>query len=771
MKMNTIYKLSIFAGAFLAAFAAVSCTKGDERLPESEGFAITFRTGTSSAVQVKGTPTAGDDAFNENLLNSVYYFLYPMDKTDVAPTVSGFKSGISETESYTAQIPVSANAVVNELFASGNKCQLFAVANPPADLVSSLEGKPTLAQLRSMVVLSSLNDIPQANFTLVYDDTITASSLSQTVAVNAVVEMKHLAAKFTFGAIVAPSIEMPTGEVYTPYGLNVRLCNGVNRTTMSGWDKTVIEEGDWFDSELIELAVDPEDPTITIEDIDYTKFKASKPAYSYPMEWEFNSETEPYLMYELNWKITSATSTSYKALYYKLTLGRRSIMSNEWYDISGKLTVLGSLYPEEPKEIYYYMDYLVSGWKDALTVEGNSGINTPAEIKDTRYLAVPQTEWTLNNKNEVIIPFSSSHECIVENAKLIKVSYSSGTESTSTTNLNPASTTPVKFDLSKHNEITVTHALNNDLGANMDVTPCTITFDLRHNDDSNFIEHITIEQRPAIYLATYANSGGRSSSNGYGYTYVNNTQSGNWQIVLGANSSGNNSSIYLTVITVSQFDPSTGFIVGDPRDPNVNNLDINTNTAGIQWNAVNPVNAPAKYHGDGTTGNRQILYYHPTIDDGSMDNVVAPSIRVNSANCRSGQNETYQNAKQRCAAYQEDGYPAGRWRLPTLAECKLIQTMSSNGLVPTIFIQNGTSYYCYAGGWFAGNASKDADYKPYSAGYSKTTATGGSGGGAARCVYDEWYWSQVDAKMGWDNSNKTFTWGDVPDDFVIPTTE
>ena len=95
--------------------------------------------------------------------------------------------------------------------------------------------------------------------------------------------------------------------------------------------------------------------------------------------------------------------------------------------------------------------------------------------------------------------------------------------------------------------------------------------------------------------------------------------------------------------------------------------------------------------------------------------------------------------------------------------------MSSNGIVPTIFIQNNSSYYCYAGGWFRGNASQDSNYYPYSAGYSKTTASGGSGGGAARCVYDEWYWSQVDAKMGWDNSSKTFTWGDVPDDFVIPS--
>ena len=765
--MNTIYRIVSSAITLLAALSVISCTGSEEALSKAEGINITFRTAAAAEAQVRSTPTAGDDDFNENLLNSVYYFLYPAGQTDAAPSVSGFKTGISETGTYQVKVPASANTIVYDLFASSNECQLFAVANPPATLVSALEGKPTLAALRAMTVASSLTEIPQANFTLVYDGPIAATSLSQKVAVNAVVEMKHLAAKFTLGAIVIPSLTQGT-DTYTPDGLSVKLCNGINKTTLGGWDADAVDTDDYFSTGFNTMTYSG---TETIGTETYHKYVLSSPVYSYPMEWEFNSETEPYLMYELNWKITDKDgNAAWKPLYYKLTLGGRSVMQNEWYDISAKLTVLGSLFPEEPTEIYYYMDYLVNGWKNALS---GDGVNTPATIKDTRYLAVNQTEWVLNNKNEVTIPFSSSHQCEVVNAKMIKVSYSSGVANYTTTNLNPANTTPVKFDLSVHNEITITHTLNNVLGATMDVTPVTIEFDLRHGDNADFTEHIVITQNPAIYLETFANSGGRSSANDFGYTYVNDAQSGNWQIVQGAREPGStqgNTSIYFTVITVSQFDPSTGFIVGDPRDPNVDNLDINTGTTGIQWNAVNPVNAPAKYHGDGTTGDRQIMYYHPTIDDGSMDNVVAPSFRVNSANCRSGQNETYQNAKQRCAAYQEDGYPAGRWRLPTLAECKLIQTMSRNGIVPTIFIQNNTSYYCYAGGWFTGNASQDSHYHPYSAGYSKTTSSGGNGGGAARCVYDEWYWSQVDAKMGWTNDEKTtFKWGDVPDNFVIPS--
>ncbi len=767
--MKSIYGKLLYVGVLLAAVAVVSCSeKNDISVAEDGGISITFRTAPAVDAQVKGA-VRGDDDYNENLLNSVYYFFYPNGVTNAAPSVSGFKTGISETGTYPVKIPVSATTIVNDLFASDNKCQLFAVANPPASLVSALEGKPTLAALRAMTVASSLKEVPQANFTLVYDGLITATSLSQTIAVNATVEMKHLAAKFTIGAIVIPSIT-PKGstDVYTPDGLQVKLCNCINKTTLGGWNKDVVVVDDYFDSDYGVMTADGTETINEGTEADpvnktYNKYVLSTPIYSYPMEWEFNSETEPYLMYELRWKITDADENiSYKSLYYKLILGSRSIMQNEWYDISGKLTVLGSLYPEEPTEIYYYMDYLVQGWKNALD---DGGINTPAEIKDTRYLAVQQTEWVLNNKEEVTIPFSSSHVCEAVNKTITSTSYSTGVAASKTPYY-----TNVEYDLTVPNEITVGHKIYNTLDKNLDCAPIIIEFDLRHKDNTDFTEHIKITQNPAITIQTFANSGGRASSNGYGYTYVNNAQSGNWQIVQGARDSGDNSSIYFTVITVSQFDPTSGFIVGDPRDPSLyNNLDINSGTDGVQWNAVNPVSAPAKYKGDGQTEYRTIKYYHPTIDDGSRDSYVAPSIRVNSANCRSGQNETYQNAVQRCAAYQEDGYPAGRWRLPTLAECKLIQTMSSNGIVPTIFIQSSTSYYCYAGGWFAGNAATDTDYKRYSAGYSKTTSAGGSGGGAARCVYDEWYWSQVDAKMGWTNDEKdTFKWGDVPDDFVIP---
>jgi hypothetical protein len=45
----------------------------------------------------------------------------------------------------------------------------------------------------------------------------------------------------------------------------------------------------------------------------------------------------------------------------------------------------------------------------------------------------------------------------------------------------------------------------------------------------------------------------------------------------------------------------------------------------------------------------------------------------------------FESAVERCAGYQENGYPAGRWRLPTDAEIKFIANLSARGRIPTLF--------------------------------------------------------------------------------------
>lgn len=88
---------------------------------------------------------------------------------------------------------------------------------------------------------------------------------------------------------------------------------------------------------------------------------------------------------------------------------------------------------------------------------------------------------------------------------------------------------------------------------------------------------------------------------------------------------------------------------------------------------------------------------------------------------------TYEEAKRRCATYQEGGYPAGRWRLPTEAEIMFTVERQRNNDINTLFNDATTSVYWSASGYY------------YSGGvlYENTNS---SRRGAARCVYDAWYW-------------------------------
>ena len=51
----------------------------------------------------------------------------------------------------------------------------------------------------------------------------------------------------------------------------------------------------------------------------------------------------------------------------------------------------------------------------------------------------------------------------------------------------------------------------------------------------------------------------------------------------------------------------------------------------------------------------------------------------------------YVQAQKRCASYQENGYPAGRWRIPTEGEIEFIVSLSNMGYIPKLF---GGDYLC-----------------------------------------------------------------------------
>ena len=148
-----------------------------------------------------------------------------------------------------------------------------------------------------------------------------------------------------------------------------------------------------------------------------------------------------------------------------------------------------------------------------------------------------------------------------------------------------------------------------------------------------------------------------------------------------------------------------------------------------------------------------MTYYYPTDFTSRTENMVAPKFRVASAYSVTYAKEvtTIETAKGRCASYQEDGYPAGRWRMPTKAEYEFIVYQSYKGRIPVLF-DTSQNYWCAHGYGKPNNQGKIS--------MNGTVNSNGElsldGGASIRCVYDEWYWE--DYLKGTDKV--PFTWGD-----------
>ena len=507
------------------------------------------------------------------------------------------------------------------------------------------------------------------------------------------------------------------------------------------------------------------------------------PFYTYPVTWDPGVQTEPFLKLIIPWNNGSRT----KYYYYKVPFAGTQLEANNWYEITLDVQILGG---EDELPVPLEATYKVVEW-----VEGEE---TEASTVAARYLSVPKTEWIMYNTDSLTIPITSSHDVqivgyqvkgggtAVGNAFAAADKYTNGqprqgawigsdpsiynpfTDTRYTINNtttvgtiyatkpnfndnNLGTPTPTNVNATSwfsatevtRDQIVLRHNLNNDLTTNnYDVAPYWIRIRVQHKDDTNYYRDIIIEQRPAIYIEPNQNSDNGNATNigsNKGYVYINNEQgtTNNWQRVRGL--AGSNKNVNMYVINVSVLEASSTYVLGDPREEQINNL-----TTGNTFNS-----APALY---GTTP-RRLTYYYPTKTDDVTKNMIAPTLRVASSYgvCEGAINRT--DAQYRCAAYQEDGVPAGRWRVPTRAEVEFITKLSAQGVIPTLFNVGGTSYYWCASGAIQVTANGTVND------VNQNTAF-------VRCVYDEWFWMDTTNQKV---AKTQFTWGDQPKESVVRT--
>ncbi len=597
-------------------------------------------------------------------------------------------------------------------------------------------------------------------------------------AVDAEIPLRRLASKVTVDFTYETVIEEKTsGTIYwipQPSGEETRvyLSNAIEHTTLGGpltralvpdsWGTaTKPTEGGDGTRDLFEYAYD------YMTDIAEVGGKKAAHYYTYPISMAEGDDNQPFLKLVLPWygykwvgegtapatvdpTVAGWQMYKQKEVYYKIVLPRETICDpNYIYEFHVNVNIIGS-----DKEIKIIgEEYVVKDWLFRDPVSSN--------VATGRYISldIPKDEYNMY-VDEIDIAFVSSGKVLTYVNDIYQWNYSGTTptkdhfmqNNTVTTDqalLNkkgftaaqvrnwvsiPANTSYLKINHEMVNDINV------DPVSKFDAAPYVYEITLYLEDagyGSSFDRHITITQYPAMYIEAETNSA--YPNNSYGYVYIHGLQDTSqyqyWYHVSGL--SGNNANPNMFVITSTILSKPT-MILADPRTTTVQN---GYNDNDNQWSRTDN----SMYE----TGERKLTYYYPTDASDAAKQKVSPKFRI-----ASSYGKTYpverQEAWQRCASYQEDGYPAGRWRIPTSAEVEYVVNLSANGFMDVLFgnprTSNQTVYYWTASGYISVNNYTET-VVPYDGDNDDDNVY-------VRCVYDEWYW----ADKAPDKTD--FIWGD-----------
>ena len=490
--------------------------------------------------------------------------------------------------------------------------------------------------------------------------------------------------------------------------------------------------------------------------------------YTYPINIEAGDDNQPYLKLVLPWygykyvgseedPTYSATDPNWvlykqKEVYYKIVLPRETIKEgNRIYEYSVLVNIIGS-----DKEVQVTgEEYRVKDWSSDSAISSN--VATGQYIS----LDIPKDEYDMYGSSVQILYVSSGEVEIsalqiytedyangtVEKEYFIngtKTSYVSPYNASTTDSGNPAVLLP-NWVTVNGTQLVINHTMNTNINSSdVDIAPYhfIVTLHLKDAPTTTFDRTVHITQYPPIYVSTIQSYSNTVFLNGEPYSHAGAVYNNHGTSGVGLGQIGNGlvngtTNTVVTVTTLSSLDATiytnNGVgtpIIGDPRILLSSNYPTDS-YSGTTWGAddLGEESDYSDFAGYKLAGNAYANYIAPKF-------LIASSYGSNP-----GTGAWLRNA-ERCASYQENGYPAGRWRLPTEAEMLFVYTLGNMGLIPQPF--NSYRYWANTGRHFVANSR---------------TFTDNSGEGSVRCVYDLWYW-------GDDKLSNATEWGGFQTDYI-----
>ena len=728
-----------------------------------------------------------DGVGKENAINTVEYFFYT--DTTKAPVFAKWDSnpaGKISGNTYTISLTAGQDGVParSELFKDG-RFEIYAVFNaqdsiPAANLetVKQTAVGLTFAHQESNDWVVTLDEDPQnrvKQFVMTGQKTIKKASGGSYANVEAekTVDMKRIAAKVEVNLKVLKEKALD-GTTWKPLlgagNLRLYMCNFVQNSLLSAADETPILPAEYTqaDYKVYTLDTDGLEPTNN-----YYEIASQQTFYTYPIEWTSGAENEPYFKLIIPWVEKDGTVPN-KELYYKIMFppSITSLEANNHYILNVTVDFLGN--EGEPTVTITGYNAQVVGWNENGSVNSSVAAATflSVERESTEYytessgisfVASEMVYLEITNVYQKNLK-TGNNEYVVKNGDTTSERTDLGTPAFIYDSNNRVIGLKLTNDgeatnwieLSNDNSyLEVGHQLDADLTSeHMDVTPWVYEITMKLvgvDDEAGYNREVVFEQYPNVYIAADPNSNGDAGgSNGvyvngysgetayYGDSYWDRISLGSVNGMSSTSTAGtSNKNMYIITISVSE-----KYTIGDPR------------TSTFSYNNGNGWES-ASYIGGGNN-TRRLRYYHPTDTGNSTKKMIAPKVRIASSYGRTSQLSSRTNAELRCAGYQEDGIPAGRWRLPTLAEVQFICSLSSLKRIPYLFGDdetasqfNSNSYYWTANGQIRVNNGANPPVAE--------EATTQQGSAYVRCVYDEWFWGDATTRPA---SKTPFIWGD-----------
>lgn len=424
-----------------------SCTDSMEMpenilLPGSPG-TLTIRFQSTNLTR----STASDDS--ENKISTLVVGLYDYYGNNDEPAVRFVNLGTVDKLNKHEFTMALDDETITTLFGDINnaKCRIFAVANLPVDQTFPRE-KPTINELKKLNISSQFNTSKvQPSFVMCGEGevTYTAPAMSGIKGkAEGSVAMVRAAAKINVNLAVPDTIHVQAGpevdnfEIWAPEkgAIFALINNGVKKAVVApeqsdGNPWRPADPADYYYSTLgtNERKISYDDK---VPDDNKYKYVMDVPFYTYPNAWtESDLETTkttltltvPWRKMRVNESGELVGEGSWQTYYYQIPVTPVTLpllLRNHSYTVNMTVGMLGSPTPET-EEVVDGLSYQIVPWGQK---------DVAVDIQDFRYLVVDPNIITVENEDEIIIPFYSSHPVDISDVTMTfqRFNFFSGTQ-------------------------------------------------------------------------------------------------------------------------------------------------------------------------------------------------------------------------------------------------------------------------------------------------------------------------------------------------------